>query len=73
LLIHRKLAARLPKEPVDIRIPLDSVPRLGAAGGPLDNGRLRYREDIVDGLQNYPGTIAGLYRGEISQVVRDED
>ena len=43
------------------------------AGGPLDNGRLRYREDIVDGLQNYPGTIAELYRGEISQVVRDED
>ena len=34
------------------------------AGGPLDNSRLRYREDIVDGLRNCPGTIAGFYRGE---------
>jgi NADPH-dependent curcumin reductase CurA len=24
------------------------------------DGRLRYREDIVDRLQNCPGTIAGL-------------
>jgi NADPH-dependent curcumin reductase CurA len=27
-------------------------------------GRLRYREDIVDGLEEAPGAIAGLYRGE---------
>jgi NADPH-dependent curcumin reductase CurA len=28
------------------------------------DGRLRYREDIVDGIENCPGAIAGLYRGE---------
>ena len=27
-------------------------------------GRLRYREDIVDGIENCPGAIAELYRGE---------
>jgi NADPH-dependent curcumin reductase len=27
-------------------------------------GRLRYREDISDGIENCPGSIAGLYRGE---------
>jgi NADPH-dependent curcumin reductase CurA len=27
-------------------------------------GRLRYREDIVDGLERCPGAIAELYRGE---------
>jgi NADPH-dependent curcumin reductase CurA len=27
-------------------------------------GHLRYREDIVDGIENCPGAIAGLYRGE---------
>jgi len=30
--LHREL---LPKEPVDIRIPPDSVPRLGARGQPF--------------------------------------
>jgi NADPH-dependent curcumin reductase len=28
------------------------------------DGRLRYREDIVDGIENCPGAIAELYRGE---------
>src|SRR5262249_29621178 len=28
------------------------------------DGRLRYREDISDGIENCPGSIAGLYRGE---------
>jgi len=28
------------------------------------DGRLRYREDIVDGLEHCPGAIAELYRGE---------
>jgi NADPH-dependent curcumin reductase CurA len=27
-------------------------------------GRLRYREDVLDGLEQAPGAIAGLYRGE---------
>jgi NADPH-dependent curcumin reductase CurA len=28
------------------------------------DGRLRYREDIADGIENCPGAIAELYRGE---------
>jgi NADPH-dependent curcumin reductase CurA len=28
------------------------------------SGRLRYREDILDGIERAPGAIAGLYRGE---------
>lgn len=28
------------------------------------NGRIRYREDILDGIERAPGAIAGLYRGE---------
>ena len=28
------------------------------------DGRLRYREDILDGIESCPGAIAGLYRGE---------
>ena len=28
------------------------------------NGRIRYREDVLDGLEQAPGSIAGLYRGE---------
>ena len=27
-------------------------------------GRIRYREDVLDGLEQAPGSIAGLYRGE---------
>jgi len=27
-------------------------------------GKLRYREDILDGIEHAPGAIAGLYRGE---------
>jgi hypothetical protein len=27
-------------------------------------GKLRYREDILDGIEQAPGAIAGLYRGE---------
>ena len=27
-------------------------------------GRIRYREDILDGIEQAPGAIAGLYRGE---------
>ena len=30
----------------------------------IRTGRLRYREDIVDGIENCPGAIAELYRGE---------
>ena len=28
------------------------------------NGQIRYREDILDGIEQAPGSIAGLYRGE---------
>jgi NADPH-dependent curcumin reductase CurA len=28
------------------------------------NGSIRYREEIVDGLEQAPGSIASLYRGE---------
>ena len=27
-------------------------------------GRIRYREDILDGIEQAPGSVAGLYRGE---------
>jgi NADPH-dependent curcumin reductase len=30
----------------------------------MRNGQIRYREDILDGLEQAPGAIAGLYRGE---------
>ena len=30
----------------------------------VKKGQLRYREDIVDGLEHAPGAIAGLYHGE---------
>jgi len=28
------------------------------------SGKLRYREDVLDGIEHAPGAIAGLYRGE---------
>jgi NADPH-dependent curcumin reductase len=28
------------------------------------DGRIRYREDILDGIEHAPGAIAGLYRGD---------
>jgi NADPH-dependent curcumin reductase CurA len=28
------------------------------------DGRLRYAEDILEGIEQAPGAIAGLYRGE---------
>jgi NADPH-dependent curcumin reductase CurA len=30
----------------------------------IRDGRLRYSEDILDGIEHAPGAIAGLYRGE---------
>ena len=30
----------------------------------MREGRLRYREEILDGIENCPGAIAELYRGE---------
>jgi len=26
--------------------------------------RIRYREDVLEGIEHAPGSIAGLYRGE---------
>jgi NADPH-dependent curcumin reductase CurA len=28
------------------------------------DGRIRYREDVLDGIEHAPGSIAGLYRGD---------
>jgi hypothetical protein len=39
----------------------EAVARLAAW---VRDGRLRYREDIVDGIEHCPGAIAELYRGE---------
>jgi NADPH-dependent curcumin reductase CurA len=30
----------------------------------IREGRLRYREDILEGIEHAPGSIAALYRGE---------
>ena len=30
----------------------------------VKDGTIRYREDILDGIENAPGAIAGIYRGE---------
>jgi RNA polymerase sigma factor (sigma-70 family) len=30
----------------------------------LRGGHIRYKEDILDGIEQAPGSIAGLYRGE---------
>ena len=39
----------------------EAVPVLAAW---VREGKLRYREDILEGLEQAPGAIAGLYRGE---------
>ena len=30
----------------------------------MRSGSIRYREEIVDGIEQAPGSIASLYRGE---------
>ena len=30
----------------------------------VDSGLIRYREDMLEGIEQAPGSIAGLYRGE---------
>ena len=46
----------------------DHVARLEEAvtqlAGWVREGKLRYREDILDGIERAPDAIAGLYRGE---------
>jgi NADPH-dependent curcumin reductase CurA len=46
----------------------DHITRFEAAVAQLASwlraGQLRYREDILDGIEQAPGAIAGLYRGE---------
>ena len=37
---------------------------IGRLAGWLREGKLRHREDILDGIEQAPGAIAGLYRGE---------
>jgi hypothetical protein len=37
---------------------------LAALAGWVRSGAIRYREDILDGIEHAPGSIAGLYRGE---------
>jgi NADPH-dependent curcumin reductase CurA len=47
---------------------LDFAERYGEARDKLaqwvKNGTIRYLEDILDGIENAPGAIAGLYRGD---------
>jgi NADPH-dependent curcumin reductase CurA len=49
-------------------IVLDYKPRYAEAVSALAQwvreGRMRYREDILEGIEHAPGSIAGLYRGE---------
>ena len=46
----------------------DHVQRYPAALRELESwvraGQIRYREDILDGIEQAPDSIAGLYRGE---------
>ena len=46
----------------------DYAPRFPEACGELEDwvraGAIRYREDVLDGIEHAPGSIAGLYRGE---------
>jgi NADPH-dependent curcumin reductase CurA len=46
----------------------DHADRFAAALADLEawvrTGRIRYREDVLDGIEHAPGSIAGLYRGE---------
>ncbi len=37
---------------------------IGRLSGWLREGKLRHREDILDGIEQAPGAIAGLHRGE---------
>ena len=30
----------------------------------MRDGKISYREDILDGIEQAPGAIAGLYRGD---------
>jgi hypothetical protein len=39
----------------------EAITRLAAW---VREGRLRYREEVLDGIENCPGAIAELYRGE---------
>jgi len=41
----------------------EDVARHDLAGW-LRSGQLRYLEEVLDGIDNAPGAIAGLYRGE---------
>jgi NADPH-dependent curcumin reductase CurA len=46
----------------------DYMPRFGEAmpvmAGWLREGKLKYREDIVDGFENLPKAFIGLFHGE---------
>jgi NADPH-dependent curcumin reductase CurA len=46
----------------------DYAPRFPEALPELERwvraGEIRYREEILDGIEHAPGSIAGLYRGE---------
>ena len=40
------------------------APALRQMGEWVRSGRIKYREDIVEGLENAPGAFIGLLRGE---------
>ncbi|MGI4794930.1 MAG: NADP-dependent oxidoreductase, partial [Janthinobacterium lividum] len=37
---------------------------VGTLAGLVRDGRLAYREDVLDGIEACPDALAGLYRGE---------
>ena len=46
-------------------VPHASLSRgVARAEGWVRAGQIRYREDILNGIEQAPGSIAGLYRGE---------
>ena len=42
----------------------DHEESLSAVSGWLEEGRIKFREDVVDGLENAPQAFFGLLRGE---------
>ncbi|WP_164102412.1 NADP-dependent oxidoreductase [Candidatus Laterigemmans baculatus] len=65
LLMHAILSKRLAFRGFIVSDFADQTPQFRAdVSGWLQEGRIKYREDITDGLENAPGELIGLLRGE---------
>ena len=65
LLLHDVLVRRLTFRGFIVSDFASQFPQfLAEVGGWLREGRLKYREDITDGLENAPRELIGLLRGE---------